>query len=111
MTVTKKDALRITRRLHVQNGDIVLIKSGTALAEMENLNRFVESLEETGKKDILVLVVDDMEDVKTIPAKEMAKLGWYRLHASARPKYLKEQKQDETPVGGPDESPDAPDAQ
>lgn len=66
------------RKFGLKSNTLILVKSGTALTVDGNLERMIDVLGKTGLDNIVVIVVDDLDDVKAIPEEVMNKHGWYR---------------------------------
>lgn len=78
MSLTNAEIRRALKKMRVSSGDVILLKQGTKLAEIESIEQMMELLKQSGRKDIVVIVVDDMEDIRSIPEREMSQHGWYR---------------------------------
>lgn len=76
--MSNREIRKAMTKMRVRSNDVILIKSGSALAEMENIERFDEVLESIGVSDILIFVVDDFNDITVLDEATMAKHGWYK---------------------------------
>jgi hypothetical protein len=72
-----RKASSIFRKLQVKNGNILLVKR-SVISEGDDLDKLRSALGHLGL-NALVLVVDDMDDVKSLDEGMMRKLGWIRM--------------------------------
>ena len=74
----RKKVTDLMRRLSVVDGDILLIKSGTGLANKEIIQQFTQNLARMGYYKTLVIVVDSLDDLQTLDEAGMNSHGWFR---------------------------------
>lgn len=67
------------QKLHLQNGDVLAVKAGSAVAKQEILKGIADAMGRLGLKDIILVVVDRFDDLSVLNQKEMNKHGWYRV--------------------------------
>lgn len=70
-------AAKLIKKLKLSDNSVILLKKDElALGGIEEIKN---ALERTTLKNILVLVVDDLENVRALPQIEMQRYGWYRV--------------------------------
>jgi hypothetical protein len=74
----------VVRKLRLYDRCIVLVKEGTDMAKIENINAITAAIEQTTLKEVLILVVGDLEDVKVLNETELNRAGWFRADALRR---------------------------
>jgi hypothetical protein len=74
----RKKVTELMRKLSVVDGDILLIKSGTGLANKEIIDQFTQSLARMGYYKTLVIVVDSLDDLQVLNEAGMNSHGWFR---------------------------------
>lgn len=68
------------QKLHINNGDVLLLREGTPAAREDVIMGIVRALGELGHKEkCLVVVVNRFDDLAVLDEKEMNKHGWYYL--------------------------------
>ncbi len=77
--VSRKAIQKHLQKIHIANGDVLAVKAGTFTAKQEVLSGIVDALGRLGKKDIILIVVDDFTDLSVFSETEMNKHGWYHL--------------------------------
>lgn len=83
------------RKLKIEPNSMILIKSDTIFALDGNIDKFTDIIDQTGIKNVVVVVVDDLADMTVLPEKKLNELGWFKLD------YLRKViKQDVRGVGG-----------
>lgn len=65
--------------LHIKNGDIILLRSGTRLARETSTNALAEALSRQGYDKSIVAIVDEFDDLSVINEAQMNQLGWQRI--------------------------------
>lgn len=70
-------AREIARRLAVEDGDVILMKSSKT--DMRTFEALRHSLAVTGREKCLIIVVDEFDDVAVMKPHEMASFGWHRI--------------------------------
>ena len=70
---------KIIRKLELKDNSIVLVKAGTALAKIDNINELVKAGGRLDVKDILIVVVDDFDDLTVLDEQQMHKHGWWHV--------------------------------
>jgi hypothetical protein len=71
-----RDAIR---RLKINDGDIVLVKGESRMAQQSNFESFAQYLGKTGRERCIVCVVADFDDLTVLDEAEMNKRGWYHI--------------------------------
>jgi len=74
-------AREIIRRVPVEDGDVILMKSDKT--DLRTFNALRHALAVTGKEKCIIIVVDDFEDIVTVKESEMAGFGWQRIREDA----------------------------
>lgn len=80
---TEKDVQNIRKalkKLEIKNGDTILIKSGTMMAEQEWIEELIQIGSAMGLDRVLITVVDDFDNLRVLDETAMATHGWYRLN-------------------------------
>lgn len=77
-----RKASSVFRKLDVKNGNIVLVKR-SIVSDGDDLDKLRAALGRLGL-NALVLVVDNMDDVKSLDEGMMRQLGWIRLETLMR---------------------------
>lgn len=70
---------KFVRKLKLFDGCVLVIKNGTPLTESENIDALGKMIEETSVKDVLILVVDELDQIAVLSENQMNTLGWYRV--------------------------------
>lgn len=81
---TLRDIVRAIKKLHVANGDILLVKKGTSLAQGDDLDSLLTAGKQMGLDNVLVVLVDDFDDLTVLNEQGMANHGWFRAGALKR---------------------------
>lgn len=66
------------QKLTINNGDVLLIKKGSELAEQKNFDYFAKHLGKTGREKCLLIRVNNFNDMATLDEKNMNGIGWYK---------------------------------
>lgn len=67
------------RNVPVDDGDFILIKKASDLAEsIRVFNALRTAFGAVGKQKVVVAIVDEFDEIKVLGEKEMAEYGWYR---------------------------------
>ena len=75
-----KEQKQFIKKFRIASDSILLVKQGCALADKMTLNTFGETVKDMGLKNVLVIVVEDLDDVSIFNRVDMNRLGWYRLN-------------------------------
>jgi len=70
---------RATQLLGVRDGDVLLIKAGTPLADEVGINEIAAAFSRTARRQCIVLVVDDFDDLSVADEDAMRTHGWVRV--------------------------------
>jgi len=70
------------QKLTIIDGDVLLIKKGSELAEQKNFDYLAKHMARTGKENCVLIRVADFDDVTTLDEDAMNELGWYKKDAS-----------------------------
>ena len=73
--MTMTDLLPAVERLHIQNGDVVILRMDVGPEEIDRLR---QALTEAGKSGLLFIHLRDDETIEALPADEMKQHGWVR---------------------------------
>lgn len=65
-------------KLTINDGDVVLVKSGSELAQQANFEFFAKHLGRTERAKCLLIRVGDFDDITKLDDQKMAELGWIR---------------------------------
>jgi hypothetical protein len=76
--ISRRQLGRYFSKIGLKNGDVLAVKAGTQEAKVEILQAVTDALGRVGKKDIIVVVVDDLRDLSVLDVKDMADQGWFR---------------------------------
>jgi hypothetical protein len=75
-----KELKQFIKKFRIDNDTVILVKQGSALADKMTLESFEQVVKQMGLKNVLVIVVDDLDDAQVFNKLDMNRLGWYRLH-------------------------------
>ena len=76
----KRKLAQVIQKLNLENGNVILVKRGTKLAEQGHLNQLGNTIGEMGfTQQIILIVLDDFSDLSILNEAEMNKLGWQRI--------------------------------
>lgn len=84
MPMTNQELRKIVRVMHVSPNSIVAIKAGTPMAEMETVNGLAKAINESGIRNVFIIVVDDPAHIETVDPAGMSRAGWVRAEAMTR---------------------------
>lgn len=75
---------RYVRKLNVHSGDVILFRDGSITEE--GLKSFGEAINnlKPAPRNVILLVVQDVNEVRLISEIEMNKLGWFRIEALSK---------------------------
>lgn len=79
--LSRKQLQKHIQKLTLREGDVILIKESSPTARREVIQGIVDALGKVGKRNIILVVVDDFDDLSILNEQEMAKHGWYRVPA------------------------------
>jgi hypothetical protein len=74
---------KVISRLHLSDNDVILVKKGTEMAQENNLDALAQAVGDTGVRGIIVIVVDSLNDIRSISADNMSEHGWYKFEDAA----------------------------
>jgi hypothetical protein len=75
----RKVAREIARQLKIEDGDVILIKTHTQIADSVKIFEAIrKALGWQGKERCMLIVVDEFDDLKVMKEKHMNEYGWYR---------------------------------
>jgi len=70
-------AREIVRTLPLNDGDVVMIKRSAAIHDdIRMFNAIRNAIGATGRENCIVVVVNDFDEINTIPKSEMLSYGW-----------------------------------
>jgi hypothetical protein len=78
----KNDFSNYARKMHIQPGSVILFKDGTI--NREGLEEFGKAIQNIGIPKVILLVVNDVNDVKQLSEEEMNRVGWFRVEALSK---------------------------
>lgn len=65
------------RKLHIESNSVVVIRNNTILSE--NIDELGKLIEQTGVKDVIVVIADDLNDIASFNEEFMNKHGWFKI--------------------------------
>ena len=70
-------AAKLVRKLKLSDNCVLLIKNSDALAtaEIEDIGNAIKALH----INAVIMVVDDLDNIRALPQVEMQRYGWYRV--------------------------------
>ena len=74
---------KVVRRLSLKDNDVILVKNGTEMATKANMDSLATAVGNTGVRGIIVVIVDSLNDLRSLSASEMQKHGWYKFEDAA----------------------------
>lgn len=74
--MAKNQMMDAIRRLHISNGDIVIVKKDAATPDQ--LKDLALRLEQMGKIGVLIMAMDDPNQISTMNETDMNRHGWFR---------------------------------
>lgn len=99
--LSRKLLTKHVQKLHLQPGDVLAVKAGSAVAKQEILQGIADAMGRLGLKDIILIVVDDFKDLSVLNQTEMNRHGWYHVPQLKKlvhlPKDAEKEKPDERP--------------
>lgn len=78
--ITNRNLAKVARKLKINNGDVLLIKQGTSLANEEAITDISHAASKIGLEKCIIIVVDDFDSLKAINETDMNKMGWFRIN-------------------------------
>lgn len=74
----KQIAHAVAKHLKVENGDVIVLKrNANNLGDsLEIFNALRSAFGLTGREDCLIMIVDELDDVAALGAKDMEQYGW-----------------------------------
>lgn len=69
---------RVMRIITVRDGDVLALRAGSPLANMDNVKKLSRAFASTGRRNVIVIVVEDFGDLTVLDEARMNELGWYR---------------------------------
>src|SRR4030066_1555379 len=79
VVISRRQLAKMLTKFRVNNGDVLAIQTGSISAKVEIVKAITEALGRIGRKDVIVVVVDDFSEMKVLNETEMNKQGWYRI--------------------------------
>lgn len=78
--ISGKDISRIIRKMRIKQGDVVVVKGGTALANwiFSNMREVEYTFRKNNLTNVLIVAADDPNDLTALDEKQMAEQGWYK---------------------------------
>lgn len=70
------------RQLHIQDGQILLVKRGSPLGNEDSLKALAGIFHRQNRSNCILIVVDDFNDLAVINPQQMNAAGWYRMEES-----------------------------
>lgn len=68
----------LAARLDIMDGDVILIRAGSRLANQQSMNNLMTALSERGRSHCILVVVGEFTDLSTLSEGQMNVYGWYR---------------------------------
>lgn len=72
-----RNIVKALKRVHVNNGDVVLLKRG--LFDAQEIEALKNAGEKIGFKNVLLVVVNDFDDIRILNEVAMNSHGWFRV--------------------------------
>ncbi len=82
--ISCRQLAKLLKKFHINDGDILVLKSKTGLANTQTVEDLANALGKMGLKNALVVVVDSFEDMSVLNETEMNKRGWFRFDSIAK---------------------------
>lgn len=79
--LSRKQLYKHIQKLVLHDGDVLLIKETSPTAKREVIQGILDALGRVGRKNIILVVVDDFDDLSVLTEQDMAKHGWFRVPA------------------------------
>lgn len=76
--ITRDELRRTVRLLDVHDGQVLAIKRGTSLANMDSINALSKAFASTKRGDVIIIVVDEFDDLTVLSEQQMSQAGWAR---------------------------------
>lgn len=73
---TRDELRRIVRLLDVHDGQVLAIKRGTSLANMDSITALSKAFASTKRGDVIIIVVDEFDDLMVLSEQQMNQAGW-----------------------------------
>lgn len=67
------------RKMKLSDNCVMMIKSGTDLARMDNLKELENAIALAGIANVVFVIVDDFTDLKVLDKETMSNAGWYYI--------------------------------
>lgn len=83
MDISVRQIARLLKKYHIENGDILALKTHSQNANVETIDLIAKALERLNL-NVLVIVVDDFNELNVLNETEMNKRGWFRLEKILR---------------------------
>lgn len=72
-----REAAKFVRKYRIDDNCILVVKDKSIISEQREA--IGKAIEKAGIKNVILLVVDDMDDVKTLNKLDMNRAGWFRI--------------------------------
>lgn len=69
---------KLIKKFRLDSNSVLVVKSGTELAREDVISELKKVIERTSLKDVVVVVADDLDDIRGLNEIEMMRNGWYR---------------------------------
>ena len=71
-------AKQIAKKLKLEDGNVILLKSGSIAAQKMNMDLLSGILFSTKRPNCVLIVVDEFDDLSILGEAKMNELGWYK---------------------------------
>src|SRR5574341_185551 len=95
LNISRRLLCKHLQKIHINNGDVLAVKATSQAAKIEILRGIADALGRIGKKDIVIVVVDNFTDLSVLNEKGMNKHGWFRIPQLAKLIHSKQDAEEE----------------
>ena len=96
MPLSIRQAAKLMKKFKIADGDVVLVKSNSDLSNDENMRALAGGIKIMGHTHTIILIVDEFDDIKSVPEENMNRYGWFRINTLRKIiKQAAEEKQSE----------------
>lgn len=99
-----REMMKALKKMHIENGDTLMIKQGTNLAKVEYIDELIEAGGKIGLDQVLIIVVDDFDSIALLNENEMAKHGWFRIKTLEKLIHIKPEADRDVKIENGDQS-------
>lgn len=81
---SRKKIGSFVKKLRVRNGDLILVKHGSEIADIQTIGAMADALGNAGLEKTVIFVVDDFDNIRALDESTMNKNGWFRVEALSK---------------------------